>query len=746
MDGIINSCKERPEPNIDNMLVRLRESGRGYDTDKIKRSFEYAAALHAGQFRNSGDPYIIHPIAVAEIVFSLGLDTDSICAAFLHDTVEDCSEKTSLDEIAQLFGDDVAMLVDGLTKIKDMNIIDKEEAHIENIRKMLLAMSKDIRVIFIKLCDRLHNMRTLDAKPEAKRRITALETMHVYAPLAHRLGIQKIKKELEELALVYLDPIGHAEVLEDIEKKFGQNADFIENTKNYVSQKLREYNISFSLEGRVKTVYSIYRKMFNQNKSFDEIYDFYAIRIIVETELECYTALGIIHELFKSVPGRFKDYISTPKPNMYQSLHTTVIGRDGIPFEVQIRTREMHHVAEYGVAAHWKYKSGERSKEDIDKKLAWVAKLIEAEDGVVDSEEFLHALKIDIFHDELFVFTPKGDVIALAQGSTLIDFAYAIHSAVGNKMVGATINGIIAPIDRVPETGDIVEIITSSSSKGPSRDWLKIVRTGEARNKIRQWFKKEKRAENIAVGRAEIDREFSKFRGRPTDTQKNEVIAHIAKRIGMQEADDMLNAIGYGGLSVSKISSKLRDEYERMFKLEDETPPTLPEQIKTSKPNGRIRSNNGIIIDGESDCAVKFARCCNPLPGDEIIGFITRGYGISVHKKTCKNITSGMKDPEFAARLIKAEWDSEAASSSSNGLFEALIRVYAENHISLLADITAALADMKVVLLSVNTQKGANGELIVNLTVGCKNSEHYNSIVSRLRGLSHIIDITKGVG
>lgn len=746
MDDIIKANEKNNEPNIDSMLSRLAESGRNYDIEKIKRAFEYAAALHAGQFRNSGDPYIIHPIAVAEIVFSLGLDTDSICAAFLHDTVEDCSEKTSLDEIARLFGDDVAMLVDGLTKIKDMNIIDKEEAHIENIRKMLLAMSKDIRVIFIKLCDRLHNMRTLDAKPEAKRRITALETMHVYAPLAHRLGIQKIKKELEDLALIYLDPIGHAEVSEDIEKKFGQNADFIENTKAYVSQKLREYNINFTLEGRVKTVYSIYRKMFNQNKSFDEIYDFYAIRIIVDTELECYTALGIIHELFKSVPGRFKDYISTPKPNMYQSLHTTVIGRDGIPFEVQIRTREMHHVAEYGVAAHWKYKSGERSKEEIDKKLSWVAKLIEAEDGVIDSEEFLHALKIDIFHDELFVFTPKGDVIALAQGSTLIDFAYAIHSAVGNKMVGATINGIIAPIDRVPETGDIVEILTSSSSKGPSRDWLKIVRTGEARNKIRQWFKKEKRTENIAVGRAEIDREFSKFRGRPNDQQKNEIIAHIAKRIGMQEADDLLNAIGYGGLSISKISTKLRDEYERMYKVEEEAPPVLPEQVKTAKPNGRIRSNNGIIIDGESDCAVKFARCCNPLPGDDIIGFITRGYGISVHKKTCKNITSGMKDPEFAARLIKAEWDEAAENSTSGSLFEALIRVYAENHISLLADITSALADMKVVLLSVNTQKGANGELIVNLTVGCKNSEHYNSIVSRLRSLSHIIDITKGVG
>jgi len=746
MDDIRHITNEsKPAPTIDALLLSLSKSGRNYDIAKINKAFEYAASLHEGQFRNSGDPYIIHPIAVAEIVFSLGLDTDSICAAFLHDTVEDCSEKTSLEDLRKLFGSDVAMLVDGLTKIKDINIIDKEEAHIENIRKMLLAMSKDIRVIFIKLCDRLHNMRTLDAKPEAKRRVTALETMHVYAPLAHRLGIQKIKKELEDVALYYLDPIGHAEVSEDIKKKYGLNVNFIENTKTYVSRKLEEYKINFTLEGRVKTVYSIYRKMFNQNKSFDEIYDFYAIRIIVDTELECYTALGIIHELFKSVPGRFKDYISTPKPNMYQSLHTTVIGRDGIPFEVQIRTRDMHQVAEYGVAAHWKYKSGERSKEEIDKKLSWVAKLIEAEDGVIDSEEFLHALKIDIFHDELFVFTPKGDVIALAQGSTLIDFAYAIHSAVGNKMVGATINGIIAPIDRVPETGDIVEIITSSASKGPSRDWLKIVRTGEARNKIRQWFKKEKRSENIIVGRAEIDREFAKFRGKPTDQQKLEVITNIAKRIGMQEPDDMLNAIGYGGLTVSKISSKLKDEYERLFKPEDE-PVVEAEQVKTTKNSGRIRTNNGIIIDGEYGCAVKFARCCNPLPGDDIIGFITRGYGISVHKKSCKNITNGVKDPEFAERLIKAEWDAEAGSGSAQGLFEAVIQVFAENHISLLADITMSLAEMKVVLLSINTQKGKNGEIIVNLTVGCKNNEHYNSIVSRLRNLSHIISITRGVG
>ena len=484
---------------IEQLLVALESSNRKYDLEKIKKAFLYADDMHKGQMRQSGEPYITHPISVAEIVVSLGLDTDSVCAAFLHDTVEDCPEKTNLDEITRIFGSDVALLVDGVTKIKSINVEDKEETHIENIRKMLLAMSKDIRVIFIKLCDRMHNMRTLYVKKDAKRRATALETMHVYAPLAHRLGMQRVKQELENYALQYLDPFGYDEVKGHIDEKFGKNASFIENIKNHVASKLEQTNINYKLKGRVKTVYSVYRKMYNQNKSFDEIYDFYAMRIIVDTELECYTVLGLIHEMYKSVPGRFKDYISTPKPNLYQSLHTTVIGKDGIPFEVQIRTREMHHVAEYGIAAHWKYKSGEKSSADIDKKLDWISKLIDTETETSDPDEFLHAFKIDIFHDETFVFTPKGDVVALPQGATLIDFAYSIHTGVGNKMVGAKINGRIAPIDSAPKNGDIVEVITSNSSKGPSRDWLNIVKTSEARNKIRQWFKKEKRSEKILL-------------------------------------------------------------------------------------------------------------------------------------------------------------------------------------------------------------------------------------------------------
>lgn len=729
--------------NIDKLLSMLKSSGRSYDADKIQRSFDYAKEMHSGQFRNSGEPYIVHPIAVAEIVAALGLDTDSICAAFLHDTVEDCSDKTNLNEIARLFGADVSMLVDGLTKIEDINIIDKEEAHMENIRKMLLAMSKDIRVIFIKLCDRLHNMRTLDAKPENKRRMTALETMHVYAPLAHRLGMQRVKQELENLALAYLDPIGYSEISAHVEEKYGQNKDFLDNLRYSISAKLDEYGIEkYTLEGRVKTVYSLYRKIYNQNKSFDEIYDFYALRIIVNTELECYTALGIIHEMFKSVPGRFKDYISTPKPNMYQSLHTTVIGRDGIPFEVQIRTREMHHIAEYGVAAHWKYKSGEQSRAEVDEKLQWISKLLDVENEAIDPDDFMHALKIDIFHDETFVFTPKGDVIALPQGSTVIDFAYAIHSQVGNRMVGAKINGMIAPIDKIPQNGEIVEIITSQSSKGPSRDWLKIVKTGEARNKIRQWFKREKRAENIVMGRADIEKEIARCGRGSTEAQRLEIISNVAKRVGMKEADDLCNAVGYGGITVSKIASKIKDEYERIVRpTEPADIITEAEQVVTKKPKN-IRSDSGIIINGEGGYSVKFAKCCNPLPGDSVIGFITKGYGVSIHKRDCPNVVRGMQNEEFFRRWIPAEWDPSV--TKSKGLYEAIIIIKAENNISLIAEITSALAEMKVSVTQINTKNRTDEEMTLSLGIGCKNIDHYNSIVSRLKGIKSVLSVTRG--
>ena len=722
------------------LITMLKATGKKYDIEKIEHAYEYARTLHEGQYRASGEAYISHPIAVAEIVAGLELDTDSICAALLHDTVEDCAEKTDLKEIEKLFGSDVAMLVDGLTKIVTLKVEDKEEAHIETLRKMLLAMSKDVRVIFIKLCDRLHNMRTLDAKPDTKRRITALETMQVYAPLAHRLGMQKIKQELENLGLKYIDPIGYDEVKINIERKYGQSLHFIEDVRLLVDNKLRENNIKFTLEGRIKTVYSIYKKMYNQNKSFDEIFDFYALRIIVDSELDCYTALGLIHEMFNSVPGRFKDYISTPKPNMYRSLHTTVIGKYGIPFEVQIRTWEMHHIAEYGVAAHWKYKSGEKSKEEIDKKLEWISRLLETEDETRDPEEFMQALKIDIFRDETFVFTPKGDVMALPQGATVIDFAYAIHSAVGHKMIGAKINGMIVPIDRVLQNGEIVEILTSASSKGPSRDWLKIVATSDARNRIRQWFKKEKRADNILLGRSMIEGEIKKAGYVVSEAIRTEAVENVALRNGFSSAEDLYNTIGYGGLPLSKVRNKIVDEIGKMISPVEPPLVVTEENIVTAKPR-KIKSNSGIIVDGESGCSVKFAKCCNPLPGDSVIGFITKGYGISIHKCDCPNVINGRKNPEYAERWVSASWDVD--SDSKRSLFEANLQIRVDDRIGMLADISVALADMRVDILQINVQTSSGGSL-VTLKVGCKNTEHYNSIVSRLRSIPGIYDVYRG--
>ncbi len=734
--------------DISRLLAMLAATGKNYDTEKIQRAFEYANALHEGQSRASGEAYISHPIAVAEIVGGLELDTDSICAALLHDTVEDCAEKTDLKEIEKKFGKDVALLVDGLTKIVMLQVDDKEEAHIENLRKMLLAMSHDVRVIFIKLCDRLHNMRTLDAKPDNKRRLTALETMQVYAPLAHRLGIHKLKLELENLSISYLDPIGYAEVKGDIEKKYGQNVGFIENVRQLVERKLSENHIHFELEGRIKSVYSVYRKMYNQDKSFDEIYDFYALRVIVDNEAECYSVLGYIHEMFKSIPGRFKDYISTPKPNMYRSLHTTVIGADGIPFEVQIRTYEMHHFAEYGMAAHWKYKSGASSREEMNKKLEWIARLIETEDGTRDPDEFLHALKTDIFHDEVFVFTPKGDVIALPQGATVIDFAYAIHSAVGNKMIGAKINGMIVPIDRSPENGEIVEIITASNSKGPSRDWLNIVRTSEARNKIRQWFKKETRVENVAAGRAIIDSEMKKYARSLTEAEMAEIVNGVAKKTGFATADDLYNTVGYGGMSVSKIAIKLHDEYVRTFRSREVVEPidnaeqARVTNLSAEKPKN-LRSNSGIIVDGESGCQVKFAKCCNPLPGDHIIGFITKGFGISVHKRDCPNVITGLNKPENEGRWITADWEN-GANTAGRDLYEAHLQIHTENRIGMLADVTTALAEMKVSILQVNCASRADDTATISMQISCKNTEHYTSIVARLRTLPGVLNVVRG--
>ena len=726
------------------LLDVVEKNERSYDLEKIKKAFLYAKELHAGQYRLSGEAYVCHPVAVAEIVAQLGLDTDSICAALLHDTVEDCSDKTSLDVITKMFGKEVSMLVDGLTKIIQVQIADKEEAHIENIRKMLLAMNRDIRVIFIKLCDRLHNMRTLSAKKEDRQRAIALETMYIYAPLAHRLGIQRIKQELENLSLLYLDPIGYDEVHRSIDNKFGQSKGFLEDAKLYIQEKLEENNIKCRLEGRVKSVYSLYRKMYTLNKAFDEIYDFYAVRIIVDTELECYTALGLVHEMFKSIPGRFKDYISTPKPNLYRSLHTTVIGRSGVPFEVQIRTRQMHEEAEYGIAAHWKYKSGEKSGSNIDEKLRWIAQLLESDENTRDPDEFMHSFKTDIFHDETFVFTPKGDVISLPLGSTTIDFAYAIHSAVGNKMTGAKINGVIVPIDRIPQNGDIIEIITQGNSKGPSRDWLKIVKTGQARSKIRQWFKKEKRQENIEMGRSEVERELRRYNKSLTDAQIDEIVVSAARRVGIQTADDFYNTIGFGGLSLQRFLPKFKEELER-YGAATESPLTQEEELSKVKITAVQKKKHvpgGIIIDGESGYQVKFARCCNPLPGDSIIGFITRGFGVSIHKSDCPNVSESRKNEENLSRWVNATWEKDDFNSSEN--YEAMLQIITEDGIGVIAAISMALADMRVSISSINTQTLKNGTVAINLHIGCRNTSHFDSIVSRIRSLKSVISVTRG--
>ncbi len=735
----------------------LSANEKKYDVEKIQGAYEYAKELHEGQFRKSGEPYISHPLSVACIVATLRLDTDSICAALLHDILEDCKDKTSVEEINTRFGSVVAELVEGLTKLPKVMFEDKEEASIENTRKLFLAMNHDIRVIFIKFADRLHNMRTLDAKSESSQRSIALETMHLYAPLAHRLGVQKIKTELENLALKYLDPIGHDEVRQDIERKFGQNKGFLEQAKQSVSEKLEEVGIKYKLEGRVKSIYSIYKKMYNQNKSFDEIYDFYAIRIIVDSELECYTVLGIIHEMFNLMPGRFKDYISTPKPNMYRSLHTTVIGKRGIPFEVQIRTWDMHAVAEYGIAAHWMYKSGEVDKENISEKLEWIRNLIENDTDVADADDFFRPLKIDLYEDEIFVFTPKGDVKSLPHGSNPIDFAYAIHSAVGNKMVGAKVNGVIVPIDTILQTADICEIITSSSTRGPSRDWISMVKTSEARNKIRQWFKKEKRDENIIEGKNEIDKELRRIgAGNLTDAQKNEIVYNLTKRIGFADVDDIYNNLGYGGLTMGKIAKKLKDETERFMErlapkavtnpIEDiVTDKTKQAETKRAKDK-EIGAMQSVIVDSIDNCQVRFAKCCNPLPGDSIIGFVTRGFGVSVHKYDCPNAKAGLVKEDEKDRWVTVRWSRRSLEQgdNTNGSFDALLQVYAHNSFEVFADITAVFADMRVPVHAMNSKVTANDTMIINLTISCRNTAHVNTILARLKKIKNVFDVTRG--
>ena len=721
------------QTEISGLMQILKESEKNYDLSKITAAYEFAAELHEGQFRVSGEPYISHPIAVAEIVAGLGLDTDSICAALLHDTVEDCSEKVDLQIIKQKFGATVSMLVDGLTKLTQIPFADKEEQEVDNLRKMFLAMSKDVRVIFIKLCDRLHNMRTLYAKPENKRRITALETMQVYAPLAHRLGMQKIKQELENLSLKYLDPIGYAQVQQHIEEKYGQNLDFIESIRSMVNDKLMENHIHFTLEGRIKTVYSIYRKMVLQHKPFEQIFDLIAIRVLVDTVQDCYAVLGVVHTLWKQVPNRFKDYISMPKPNMYQSLHTTVVGENGMPFEVQIRTYEMHRIAEYGIAAHWRYKEGKQVADSLDNKLYWLRQILDWQNDTRDSEEFIKSLKVDLFSDEIFVFTPKGEIIDLPKGATPLDFAYRIHSAVGNKCVGAKVNGRIVTLDTPLNTGDFVEIITQQNSKGPSRDWLKIVKTAQAKAKIRQFYKKELKDENIANGKQMLDYEAKRQAVSLPSLLKTEYVDPILRKFSFADLDDLYAAVGCGGIAAQQVVTRLREEQRAHDKP---LVPVLPRVAEPTTParGGKSSSKEdmGIKIAGLPGCQVHFAKCCTPLPGDEIIGYITRGRGVTIHSKECVNVNAS-HDP---ARWVEAEW-SDTVNSSYNGS----IQILAQDRHNLLADLMSYLSAQKVTVCALNAKVNNNQTCSIELTLQVANKQELDWVIKQIAKRQDTIEI-----
>ena len=707
------------------------DSGRPYDFNLVDRAYALAEAAHNGQRRRSGEPYICHPLNVARILVELGMDSESIAAALMHDVAEDTA--VTIDEIRQKFGAQVALLVDGVTKLTQIKFSNVEDRQAENLRKMLLAMSQDVRVMIIKLCDRLHNMRTGDAWPEQKRRDKALETMEVYAPIAHRLGISNIKEELEDRSLRYLDPVGYEHIRQLLDKR---GAEFLDSVCDTIGRHLRENGIgNATIRHRVKSIYGIYRKMYMQGKTFEEIYDVYAVRIIVDTVAECYTALGFIHDMYHPLPNRFKDYISTPKPNGYQSLHTTVIGHEGIPFEVQIRTREMDQMAEYGVAAHWKYKAGIQSgsSDRLEERLAWVRQLLESQRENEDAGSLLQDIKGDLLPEEVFAFTPKGDVINLPAGATAIDFAYAIHSAVGNRMIGAKVNSRIVPIDHKVVTGEIIEIITGPADKGPSRDWLKIVTTSEARNKIRNWFKKERREENIQEGRAALEREMRRNLITVPDDKWDEFMAEIARRQRLNSADEMYAALGYGGLQISRLMGKIKDEYGKL-KAGDEKAANQMADIPLKKYKG----SDGVVVEGIDNCPVKFAKCCSPLPGDEIVGFITRGFGVSIHKKDCQNAQASMNDPENRGRWVRAYWEDTKQEN-----YKATLELTAMDRSGLVGDVAMALTELRVPVYAMSARAVDNGRASMSLTIGIASTEHLNSVLAKLRRVKDVVSVMR---
>ena len=718
----------------------IAESGKEYDREQIEAAYRLAEEKHREQKRSSGEPYIIHPLSVAAILVGLGMDSQSVMAGLLHDVVEDTD--CTLEDIQKQFGKEVALLIDGVTKLGKIPYSSREEQQAENLRKMLMAMAEDIRVIIIKFADRMHNLSTLEYMSPQKQRDKAVECLEVYAPIAHRLGIRTVKEYMEDVSLKYLDPVAYREIEDDLASRSNSSKQFIEDTKALIRSRVEVSIPDVYIEGRVKSVYGIYRKMFIQGKAFDEIYDVFAVRVIVDTIEDCYNVLGIIHDMFQPLPNRFKDYISMPKPNMYQSLHTTVITKAGVPFEVQIRTWEMHHTAEYGIAAHWKYKLGMSAKDSdnaaLDDRLAWIRQMLENQAESEDVTDLVHSIKSDLIPEEVFVFTPRGDVINLPLGSTVIDFAYAIHSAVGNRMIGAKVDKRIVPLDYKVKTGEIIEILTTKEAgKGPNRDWLTLVRTSEARNKIRAWFKKEKRDENIVEGKAELEREFKRSNIQLTRELMDYMIESVGKRHNCATEDDFYAAIGYGGIQLWKVLPRIKEEAQRLQKSaspdqpQELPPPTTPE------PKGRVAS--GVLVDGMDNCLIKFSRCCNPLPGDEIIGFITRGFGVSIHKRSCSNVPRDLTQCPEPERWVNAHWAGDVKDD-----FKSTLHILAVDRGGLLADVTQQLSNMKIFIHALNSrQERGSGNAIISATISINGLPQLQNIIERLGKIPGVISIDR---
>ena len=726
----------------------LVETVRGYNPsanfDLIRSAFEFADKAHEGQLRKDNSPFVTHPLAVAQIVAEeLHLDSESIAAALLHDTIEDTA--ATHEQIAELFSPTIANLVEGVSKLTRVHYTSKAEEQMENLRKMLLAMSKDIRVILIKISDRLHNMRTMEYQTPEKQKQKSFETMEIYAPIAHRLGMQKMKWELEDLSLKYLDPVGYQEIVEALDEKAAEYDGFMASIHDQITSRLKQVGIDGYVYGRMKHPYSIYRKMYTQNKSLDDVFDLFAFRVIVDTVADCYNVLGVIHDLYKPVLGRFKDYIGTPKPNMYQSLHTTVVGESGIPFEVQIRTKEMHEVAEYGIAAHWKYKQNGQGAGD-EQNYEWVRRLLENQEGA-DAEDFIHSLKVDMFSDEVFVFTPQGDVINLPSGATPIDFAYNIHSAVGNHMVGAKVNGRLVQFDYRLQNGDIVEVITAKTAHGPSRDWVKIARSSNARSKIRQWFKREHRDENIVNGRASFESELKRTGVTLKELTNEENLPGVLKKLAYNTLDDMYAAIGYGGVTSLKLIGRLREEIQKILKQHQadrqaEVPVEAgkPEATRPAVPT-RAGGEQGIVVEGLDNCLVKFSKCCTPVPGDEIVGFITRGYGVSVHRRDCPNAAPERRRPEEAGRWIKVSWGTNTRES-----YRTALQVVAKDRLSLIMDVSTALAAIKTRVSSLNARSTPDGFTLITMDVDVSDREQLRGVIRRFEQISGVMRVTRPAG